>query len=99
MTGIMALLVVSKEKRTLPYNFSPLVCAVLLTTLVVKGTAPSPLALSAGNDRVPPSILFHTMFSVEKLRADDRLYRSYASMSPFQKSVGKSPSDVYEPLV
>ena len=68
-TGIIELLVVSNEKRTLPYIFSPVTYAVLLATLVTNGTAPMPRALMAGSDRFPPSILFHTTFSTVKFFA------------------------------
>ena len=67
--GIIALFVVSKENLTLPYIFSPVWYAVLLFTRVIHGTAPRPRALIAGILRLPPSILFHTMFSTEKFFA------------------------------
>ena len=66
--GNMLLFVVSNEKRTLPYSFSPVRYAVPLLTRVTKGTEPSPRALSAGSERLPPSIRFHTTCSTLKLR-------------------------------
>ena len=50
----------------LPYNFSPIVCALPPTTRVIHGTAPKPRALEAGIVTVPPSIRFHTICSVLK---------------------------------
>ena len=69
ITGNIALLVVSKEKRQLPSNSSPMTYGVLLNTLVVHGTAPRPRALDAGRVRFPPSIRFQTTCSTLKFLA------------------------------
>ena len=50
----------------------------------MKGTAPSPRALTAGRDKLPPSMRFQTTCSVLKFFAGARLYISYPFMSPTQ---------------
>ena len=82
MIGNIALLVVSKENLFIPYIFSPVSYAVSLSTLVMNGILPIPRALTAGRDRLPPSIRFHTICSTEKFFAGERLPSLYALVLP-----------------
>ena len=71
-------------------------CGLPPDTRVINGTAPRPRALTAGSDKLPPSIRFHTTFSTEKFFTGECSASWNAFKSPSQKFLPVAYREVIE---